>query len=180
MAPRGERTLPAEAGELFFFKLKPNRHVVCPARKKASTKLKSRDVFLAVLTRINFLKVIQRGCRTRISIIRTSTTTTNTNTGECWGVIAKHVTGIHCQQSHVHLDVCYLTVVINLQLGFGDLIDLNVKTFFFVSHRHVQLPKDLAKLVPKSHLMTEAEWRGLGVQQSQGWIHYMIHQPGNI
>ncbi len=25
--------------------------------------------------------------------------------------------------------------------------------------------------------MTEAEWRGLGVQQSQGWIHYMIHEP---
>ena len=40
------------------------------------------------------------------------------------------------------------------------------------------LPKDLAKLVPKNHLMTEAEWRGIGVQQSQGWIHYMIHQPG--
>ncbi len=40
------------------------------------------------------------------------------------------------------------------------------------------LPKDLAKLVPKSHLMTEAEWRGMGVQQSQGWIHYMIHMPG--
>ena len=55
-----------------------------------------------------------------------------------------------------------------------------LKLFLNVSHRHVQLPKDLAKLVPKSHLMTEAEWRGLGVQQSQGWIHYMIHQPGNI
>ena len=40
------------------------------------------------------------------------------------------------------------------------------------------LPKDLAKLVPKNHLMAEAEWRGIGVQQSQGWIHYMIHQPG--
>lgn len=50
---------------------------------------------------------------------------------------------------------------------------------FLYTFRHVQLPKDLAKLVPKSHLMTEAEWRGLGVQQSQGWIHYMIHQPGN-
>ena len=50
---------------------------------------------------------------------------------------------------------------------------------FTLYFRHVQLPKDLAKLVPKSHLMTEAEWRGLGVQQSQGWIHYMIHQPGN-
>ena len=39
------------------------------------------------------------------------------------------------------------------------------------------LPKDIAKLVPKTHLMTETEWRRLGVQQSQGWIHYMIHQP---
>merc|ERR1712071_740697 len=45
-------------------------------------------------------------------------------------------------------------------------------------YRHVMLPKDLAKLVPKNHLMAEAEWRGIGVQQSQGWIHYMIHQPG--
>ncbi len=26
--------------------------------------------------------------------------------------------------------------------------------------------------------MSEEEWRGLGVQQSQGWIHYMIHKPG--
>jgi cyclin-dependent kinase regulatory subunit CKS1 len=33
-------------------------------------------------------------------------------------------------------------------------------------YRHVMLPKDLAKLVPKNHLMTEAEWRKLGVQQS--------------
>uniref|UniRef100_A0A8C2KFV7 Cyclin-dependent kinases regulatory subunit n=1 Tax=Cyprinus carpio TaxID=7962 RepID=A0A8C2KFV7_CYPCA len=35
----------------------------------------------------------------------------------------------------------------------------------------------LSKLVPSSHLMSEEEWRGLGVQQSQGWIHYMIHKP---
>ncbi|RWS13147.1 Cyclin-dependent kinases regulatory subunit 1-like protein [Dinothrombium tinctorium] len=44
-------------------------------------------------------------------------------------------------------------------------------------YRHVVLPKDLAKLVPKTHLMTESEWRNLGVQQSHGWIHYMIHEP---
>ncbi|TNN43523.1 Cyclin-dependent kinases regulatory subunit 1 [Liparis tanakae] len=44
-------------------------------------------------------------------------------------------------------------------------------------YRHVVLPKQLSKLVPSSHLMTEDEWRGLGVQQSQGWIHYMIHKP---
>ena len=37
-------------------------------------------------------------------------------------------------------------------------------------YRHVMLPKDLAKLVPKTHLMSEAEWRNLGVQQSLGKI----------
>lgn len=26
--------------------------------------------------------------------------------------------------------------------------------------------------------MTETEWRNLGVQQSPGWIHYMMHGPG--
>ena len=44
-------------------------------------------------------------------------------------------------------------------------------------YRHVMLPKDLAKLVPKTHLMSETEWRNLGVQQSQGWVHYMTHDP---
>ena len=43
--------------------------------------------------------------------------------------------------------------------------------------RHVVLPKEIAKLVPKTHLMSESEWRGLGVQQSHGWVHYLIHEP---
>ena len=42
-------------------------------------------------------------------------------------------------------------------------------------YRHVILPADLAKLVPRTHLMSETEWRNLGVQQSPGWIHYMVH-----
>ncbi|KAL5481244.1 hypothetical protein EMCRGX_G021374 [Ephydatia muelleri] len=44
-------------------------------------------------------------------------------------------------------------------------------------YRHVMLPKEIAKMVPKNRLMAENEWRALGVQQSQGWIHYMIHGP---
>ncbi|XP_041366269.1 cyclin-dependent kinases regulatory subunit-like [Gigantopelta aegis] len=44
-------------------------------------------------------------------------------------------------------------------------------------YRHVMLPKDLTKLVPRTHLMSEAEWRSLGVQQSHGWVHYMKHEP---
>ena len=41
---------------------------------------------------------------------------------------------------------------------------------------HVMLPKELAKTLPKSRLLTESEWRGIGVQQSRGWQHYMIHR----
>merc|ERR1712018_42334 len=44
-------------------------------------------------------------------------------------------------------------------------------------YRHVMLPKDIAKMVPKNHLMSESEWRAIGVQQSQGWVHYMMHEP---
>ncbi|GJJ77330.1 cyclin-dependent kinase regulatory subunit CKS1 [Entomortierella parvispora] len=43
-------------------------------------------------------------------------------------------------------------------------------------YRHVSLPKVIARYVP-NELMTEEEWRSLGVKQSQGWEHYMIHAP---
>lgn len=39
------------------------------------------------------------------------------------------------------------------------------------------LPKELSKLVPKDRLMSETEWRSIGVQQSRGWQHYLIHEP---
>ncbi len=42
---------------------------------------------------------------------------------------------------------------------------------------HVILPKQLAKYVPGGVLLAEAEWRAIGVQQSPGWIHYMVHNP---
>ncbi len=28
-----------------------------------------------------------------------------------------------------------------------------------------------------SKLLTEAEWRALGIQQEQGWVHYMWYKP---
>ncbi|RKP27708.1 regulatory subunit of cyclin-dependent kinase, partial [Syncephalis pseudoplumigaleata] len=44
--------------------------------------------------------------------------------------------------------------------------------------RHVTLPKALVKYLPNPlRLLTEEEWRGLGVQQSPGWYHYMVHSP---
>ena len=38
------------------------------------------------------------------------------------------------------------------------------------------LPKHVAKNAPKGRLLSESEWRGLGVQQSRGWVHYAIHR----
>ena len=36
------------------------------------------------------------------------------------------------------------------------------------------LPKD--KKSRKPRIMTEKEWRGVGVQQSRGWVHYAVHR----
>ncbi|KAI9358339.1 regulatory subunit of cyclin-dependent kinase [Zopfochytrium polystomum] len=44
-------------------------------------------------------------------------------------------------------------------------------------YRHVVLPREIARWVPPGRLMTEIEWRSLGVKQSQGWSHYLIHGP---
>ncbi|KAK6747490.1 hypothetical protein RB195_000599 [Necator americanus] len=44
-------------------------------------------------------------------------------------------------------------------------------------YRHVHVTKEVAKLIPKNRLMSETEWRSLGIQQSPGWVHYMIHGP---
>lgn len=51
-------------------------------------------------------------------------------------------------------------------------------TCYLPRPRHVILPKDVASNVPPGRLMSEAEWRKLGVQQSRGWVHYMVHKPG--
>ena len=42
--------------------------------------------------------------------------------------------------------------------------------------RHVILPHDIARDCPKDRLLSEDEWRGIGVQQSRGWEHYAIHK----
>lgn len=57
-----------------------------------------------------------------------------------------------------------------LKESFGGLTQNDDSTLA----RHVSLPKAIARHVP-NELMTEEEWRSLGVKQSQGWEHYMIH-----
>uniref|UniRef100_A0A061RGL8 Cyclin-dependent kinases regulatory subunit n=1 Tax=Tetraselmis sp. GSL018 TaxID=582737 RepID=A0A061RGL8_9CHLO len=44
-------------------------------------------------------------------------------------------------------------------------------------YRHVILPQEVARMLPKGQLLSEDEWRRMGVQQSRGWVHYAIHRP---
>ncbi|KAJ2779472.1 hypothetical protein H4R18_003991 [Coemansia javaensis] len=45
-------------------------------------------------------------------------------------------------------------------------------------YRHVSLPEGLRKYLPNPlRLLSEDECWGLGVRQSPGWVHYMIHKP---
>ena len=39
-------------------------------------------------------------------------------------------------------------------------------------YRHVILPRELARELPK-RILSETEWREAGVQQSRGWAHYV-------
>lgn len=45
-------------------------------------------------------------------------------------------------------------------------------------HRHITIPLAVAKLIPEeTPLLTEHEWRSLGIRQSRGWIHYGYFPP---
>ncbi|CCU76934.1 Bgt-2871 [Blumeria graminis f. sp. tritici] len=53
-------------------------------------------------------------------------------------------------------------------------------------YRHVLLPKNMLKQIPKEYhdsqkgtlkLLWEQEWRALGITQSLGWEHYEVHEP---
>lgn len=63
--------------------------------------------------------------------------------------------------------------------SFFESFVLTIRRFVFFT-RHVIVSPELARKVPKSHLMSETEWRNLGVQQSPGWVHYMVHNPGKL
>ena len=44
-------------------------------------------------------------------------------------------------------------------------------------YRQVILPREWSKLVKDKGLLSEEEWRKLGISQSKGWCHYATHIP---
>eukprot|EP00347_Sterkiella_histriomuscorum_P013373 403364962 len=44
-------------------------------------------------------------------------------------------------------------------------------------YRHVTLPENVFANLKRDVLLTEDEWRTLGLQMSTGWEHYLIFKP---
>jgi cyclin-dependent kinase regulatory subunit CKS1 len=44
-------------------------------------------------------------------------------------------------------------------------------------YKHVLLPKDDFDKIQPNMLLSEEDWRGLGLAMSKGWKHYTIHKP---
>ena len=47
----------------------------------------------------------------------------------------------------------------------------------YFEYRHVLLPKNIYKVMQKNVLLSEDQWRKLGLKMSKGWKHYHIHTP---
>lgn len=84
------------------------------------------------------------------------------------------------EQKEMQLDVARCTKDIIYSRKYND--DQNEYRYTLnillpVRSRHVILPRQIARWLPKEKLMEEDEWRCYGVVQSPGWVHYMIHTP---
>jgi cyclin-dependent kinase regulatory subunit CKS1 len=44
-------------------------------------------------------------------------------------------------------------------------------------YKHAILPETTFRKIPRGVLLSESDWRVLGVQQSRGWVHYLIYKP---
>ncbi|KAG8371247.1 hypothetical protein BUALT_Bualt13G0067800 [Buddleja alternifolia] len=92
-------------------------------------------------------------------------------TNDYWSILEIQ---IHSRIQLLHIFLCE-KVIFEAKMG---QIQYSEKYFDDIyEYRHVVLPAEVAKLLPKNRLLSENEWRAIGVQQSRGWVHYAIHRP---
>lgn len=56
---------------------------------------------------------------------------------------------------------------------------MNIGAFLLFSCNHcrqVTINKDYAKLIPRDRLLSNEEWRHMGIQMSLGWEHYCLYR----
>ncbi|KJH52698.1 Cyclin-dependent kinase regulatory subunit [Dictyocaulus viviparus] len=108
----------------------------------------------------------------------------------CSSLKIKYVLGNKLHTTTIHMAVAKFAKMVEDQVDMVSYIrTLDMTTgqndFYYSNkyeddeyeYRHVHVTKEVAKLIPKNRLMSETEWRSLGIQQSPGWVHYMIHGP---
>lgn len=66
-----------------------------------------------------------------------------------------------------------LIIVIDIMMKH---MNIGNNLLYFLICRHVTLPKELSKQIPQGKLLSEKEWRSLGIQMSLGWEHYATHK----
>ena len=44
-------------------------------------------------------------------------------------------------------------------------------------YRQVILPREMGAQLKTQGLLSETQWRALGITQSRGWVHYDVHKP---
>lgn len=49
-------------------------------------------------------------------------------------------------------------------------------TLFVILCRQVTIRMKYAKLIPKDRLLSDQEWRHMGIQMSLGWEHYCLYK----
>ena len=61
---------------------------------------------------------------------------------------------------------------------FPDKITYSDKFFDLeYEYRNAALTKELFSKIRKKKLLTEEEWRNLGIEGSEGWTHYDYYDP---
>lgn len=101
--------------------------------------------------------------------------------------IEKCVSLLYMMSRHTDTDLVLCVMVFDVPLSeFSSRIHYSDRySDDQYEYRHVILPKPLFKIIPKEYfsdddsgtlrLLSEAEWRGIGITQSLGWVHYEVH-----
>ena len=73
-------------------------------------------------------------------------------------------------------------LMVGNEFWMADGNDYTVPPVVVLSACHVSqviIRKECVNLIPKGRLLSENEWRGLGIQMSLGWEHYCIYKYDN-
>ena len=144
----------------FFDWFRKANYSVCYIHHAPTSKLLYRARFIAVALQI-LMQGISQDCR-NIIIQRH------------WVPLYYNITGFGPINPIICITMNWMNNKLSIQSFNHAGINILLRMIILII-KNKQL--SLSLQIPSTHLLTESEWRNLGVQQSPGWVHYMIHPP---